>query len=301
MRRGTRLVSVHSLFFILLIIWWWRRGARWSGAAWALRWLLITSRVIIIILIVFFFLGAVLCLFLTLQQLLLDQREKLRGLRIVWFVDENWNEERGGTIGWFIDWQDLQLMDAGYILIWHSLLASWMSLSITALRNWNHTSSFQRPFLPFKYSLNTFTENGTLTKSIKNIWRIWTKQTLKCGITEDDRSLYLNYQLQWCLNVFSLNILLLSLFFLPICLTRGMRLSCEGSMCRSSWQPLSSPWSSLLSTKLTVQVSLLLVSVFAFCATAYLLLLSLGAVLSFPAPQQAPQSTVLLLQLWNHI
>lgn len=214
-----------------------------------------------------------------------------------------WELERGERRHhWLIYWlTDLQLMDAGYILIWHSLLASWMSLSITALRNWNHTSSFQRPFLPFKHSLNTFTENGTFTESIKNIWRIWTKQSLKCGITEDDRSLYLNYQLQWCLNVFTLCILHLSLFFLPICLTRGMRLSCEGSMCRSSWQPLSSPWLSLLSTKLTVQVPLLLLSFFAFWICSYLLLLSLGAVLSFPARQQAPQSTVLLLQLWNHI
>lgn len=37
---------------------------------------------------------------LTFQQLLLDQWEKLRGLRIVRFIDENWNEERGITTGW---------------------------------------------------------------------------------------------------------------------------------------------------------------------------------------------------------
>lgn len=36
---------------------------------------------------------------LTLLQLLLDQWEKLGGLRMIWFMDEDWREERSVSSG----------------------------------------------------------------------------------------------------------------------------------------------------------------------------------------------------------
>lgn len=56
---------------------------------------------------------------------------------------------------------------------------------------------------------------------------------MKCGITDGDQSLYLHYQLHWCLNVCIFSILFLSLFFLLMC---GERLKWQRRMCRSPWQ-----------------------------------------------------------------
>lgn len=61
-------------------------------------------------------------------------------------------------------------------------------------------------------------------------------QSVKCGITDGDHSLYLHYQLHWCVNVFILSILFLSPFFLLTC---GERLNWWRRMCRSPWQPLT--------------------------------------------------------------
>jgi len=122
-RRRAWLISTHMLFTItiiiiiiilllIIIIIWWR-----TGGVWGTRWLL---RVVVFI---FILLVALLWLLLyckghgeklrvqsekgsrnvfikasvTFQQLPLDQREELGGLGIVWFIDENWNDERGGN------------------------------------------------------------------------------------------------------------------------------------------------------------------------------------------------------------
>lgn len=137
-------------------------------------------------------------------------------------------------------------MDAGYVLIWHSLLASWKSPSITALRNWNQTSSFQCQVLRFNLSSSRLTQSRILNKCMKKFYGFWTKhvelkpflqQSWECRISHVDWSLYLNYQLHWCLKFFILNILLLGSFFIRlIC---GKRLRCWGSMCCSSWQTIN--------------------------------------------------------------
>lgn len=45
----------------------------------------------------------------TLQQLLLDERQKLTGLWVVGFVEEDWGREEGreGAVSWLSEWQTL--------------------------------------------------------------------------------------------------------------------------------------------------------------------------------------------------
>lgn len=147
----------------------------------------------------------------------------------------------------------------------------------------------------FNIHLSNLNTNLTLLLKVKlwlNVWEIFgvSEQHISAffvptqlEMTEVNQPLYLDYQIQWCFSVLTFTILFL------ICLAHERRLRCWGSMCCSSWQ--TSPPSSVLSAKLAVQLSSLSISFFAFwiCSpSAYLLLLRLGAVLSFPAPHRAP-------------
>lgn len=177
-RRRTGLVSVHSLF--LFIRWWWGRRARWREAAWAIRGLLIASsvfRIIIIIIIFFFlFLVALLCILLY-DEKAIEKHMVHFGIcsKCVCVMMKRRNShppaassgsagetlrQRGGLVHrWELKEGEKMhltfpeaflLIDrhtAGgciiYILIWHSLLASWKSLPIRAPRNWNHNILIQ--------------------------------------------------------------------------------------------------------------------------------------------------------------
>lgn len=198
-RRRTGLESVHSLFFF--IRWWWGRWARWRGAAWAIRGLLIASSAFRIIIIIIFFL----CILLY-DKKAIDKPMVHFGIcsKCVCVMTKRRNShppaassgsagetlrQRGGLVHkWELEQGEKMHLtfpeafllsdrhtDDGcriYILIWHSLLASWKSLPIRAPRNWNH-DIIQVSFLCHS-SIFKLSNSKTETKHCKyfSIWNI---------------------------------------------------------------------------------------------------------------------------------